>query len=345
MKICFVQLERTEHAYFAGRLSEHEITFVDKLREVPEETEIASVFIDERVTAEFLARVPALRMITTRSRSVDHLDLPACAARRVVVSSVPFSGETTVSEHTFALILALSRRLREVMALPHAGRFSYEGTRGMELAGKTLGIIGMGCIGRRVAMLANAFEMKVIAYDVEPDRDAAETLHFSYVPLPELLGQSDVISLHATLRPETYHILNRETLALCRPGVLLINTARGALIETEALREALDSGQIGGAGLDVLQDERILRRTASKIIGDEIVQHLRSDAVAQEAHDTARVRELQEVMLGDAILAKMNVVFTPHVAFNSIEAFERLQDGTIENIQSFARGTPVNVVG
>src|SRR5204862_4784510 len=121
----------------------------------------------------------------------------------------------------------------------------------------------MGHIGQHVAELAYAFRMKVLAYDVERPAELARTLHFDYVPLPELLAQSHVISLHAPLTAATYHILNRDALAQCRRGVLIINTARGSLIDSQALREALDSGQVGGAGLDVMQDERVMRQPVS----------------------------------------------------------------------------------
>jgi D-lactate dehydrogenase len=184
----------------------------------------------------------------------------------------------------------------------------------------------------------------VLAYDVERSAELARALQFDFVPLEELLAQAHVITLHSSLSAATYHILNRETLAQCRPGVLIINTARGALIDSEALRDALDSGQVGGAGLDVLQDERVMRQSASHIIAADIVQHLRSDAQAHEARDADRVRELQELMLGEALLARSNVVFTPHVAFNSVEAIQRLQVITAENITAFAEGRALNVV-
>jgi D-lactate dehydrogenase len=342
MNICFVELEQVEQRFFREQLAEHDMLFVSTLDEVPPEVEVLSVFIYQEITADFLAKCPGLKLIATRSGSVDHIDMEACRSCGVTVSTVPHYGDTTVAEHTFALILALARRLREVMSLPKQGGFSYAGSRGMELQGKTLGIIGMGRIAQRVTHLAHAFQMKVIAYDVEASPELAQSLGFTYVTLAELLRESHVVSLHASLRPETYHILNRETLAQCRPGVLVINTARGALIDTQALREALDSGHVGGAGLDVLQDERILRQSAQKIIAAEIIRHLRSDARAQDARDADRLLELQELMLGDAVLAKCNVVFTPHVAFNSDEAIQRLHVGTVENIRAFVDGHPVN---
>lgn len=344
MIISFVKLDPCDEEFFATQLAGHEVRSVRTLDAVEEDVEIVSVFIDTDVTRDFLEAHPQLRLIVTRSHSHDHIDLPACKERGIAVCTAPPYGETTVAEHTFALILALSRRLREVMSLPKGGRFSYEATRGFDLAGKTLGIIGLGRIGRRVAQLGRAFGMEVLFCDPQPRRDGISTDQFTAVSLHELLERAHVISLHANLTPETLHILNRETIARCRRGVLIVNTARGALVDTNALSEALESGQVGGAGLDVLQDERVLRDTAAHIISAEIVNHLRSDALASEAHDADRMRQMQELVLGDALLARTNVVFTPHVAFNSDEAAARLREATLENISAFLGGTPINVL-
>jgi D-lactate dehydrogenase len=342
--IYFVETEPEEQEYFSERLSSHDVRFVSQLDEVGEDVEVLSLFINSRVTSEFLGAHSRLRFIATRSTAVDHLDLQTCRARKILVANVPDYGFTTVAEHTFALILALSRRLREVMlAAKKDSTFSYSGTRGFDLAGKSLGIIGMGRIGQRVAELAHAFHMSVLAYDIERPADLERTLDFKFVPLEELLREAHIISLHAPLSAETYHILNRETLAKCREGVLIVNTARGALIDTQALREALDSGQVGAAGLDVLQDERVMRQSVSHIIAADIIQHLRSDASAHDARDADRLRELHELMLGDAVLSRNNVVFTPHVAFNSAEAVECVMKVTVENIIAFAAGQAVNL--
>jgi len=342
--IYFLETESAEQEYFARELAAHDVRFVGDAGQVGEDAEIISTFLYSTITPEFLAEHPHLRLICTRSTAIDHLPMGACRERGVSVANVPNYGDTTVAEHTFALLLALSRRLRQVMVAPKAARFSYEAARAFDLAGKTLGIIGMGRIGQQVAELAKAFRMKVLAYDVDPAHEAARALKFTFVPLEELLAQSHIITLHTPLSPATFHILNRESLARCREGVLIINTARGPLIDTVALREALDSGHVGGAGLDVLEDERVMRQSASNIIAADIVEHLRSDAQAGDARDADRVRELQELMLGDALLARSNVVFTPHVAFNSVEAIERLETVTVENIKAFAAGQPVHLV-
>jgi D-lactate dehydrogenase len=202
----------------------------------------------------------------------------------------------------------------------------------------------MGRIGQRVATVAHAFDMRVLAYDVDARAEVAESLKFEFVSLDDLLVGSDVLSLHTSLSPATHHILNRTTLAKCRPGVIIINTARGRLIDTHALREALESGQVGAAGLDVLEDERVMRQPAAGIIASEIIEHLHSDVPPNEARSPGRLRALQNLMLGDALLARSNVVFTPHTAFNSDEAVKRLQQGALENVVAFIAGAPVNLV-
>lgn len=344
MKIVFLDTEFPEQEFFAASLGDHELAFLDELSEVPSDTELLSIFINSEISASFLAIHPALKLIATRSAAIDHLDLEACRHHGVLVSTVPTFGETTVAEHTFALILALSRRLREAMLKPKRGKFTYEAARGFDLAGKTLGIVGMGQIGERVATLAKAFQMHVLAYDVEARPELARSLQFSFVSLDELLASSHILTLHAPLLPATHHLLNRAAFAKCRPGVIVINTARGRLIDTDALREALESGQVSGAGLDVLEDERVMRQPVAGIIAAEIVEHLQSDAPVEGAREPDRVRNLHDLMLSDALLARPNVVFTPHTAFNSIEAVERLLQGTLENIQAFAAGRPQNIV-
>ena len=169
----FVETEPEEQEFYTRSLPAHDLRFVATLAEVGDDAEILSPFINAKVTAELLAAHPRLRFIATRSTATDHLDLPACKAHGVIVAHVPYHAETTVAEHTFALLLMLARRLREVMLAPKGGRFSYEATRGFELAGKTLGIIGMGHVGRRVARLAGAFEMHVLAHDVEQPADVS----------------------------------------------------------------------------------------------------------------------------------------------------------------------------
>ena len=258
-KMCFVELEDEAKALFEEAFAEHEISFVDRLDEVPEDTEIVSVFITEKIDGSFLDDHPLIRLIATRSTGCDHIDLDVCEKRGVGVANVGNYGENTVAEHTFALMLALSRRLRDSERAVRTGRFSRERLRGFDLRGKTLGVVGAGRVGLHVIRIGTGFGMRVLAYDEAPHAFYSELLDFRYVGFEELMRESDVITLHVPLTPTTRHMINREALALCRPGVLLINTARGGLIDSGALIEALDSGQVAGVGLDVLEDERVFR--------------------------------------------------------------------------------------
>jgi D-lactate dehydrogenase len=187
--------------------------------------------------------------------------------------------------------------------------------------------------------------MEVIAYEPYKPSLMAEIVGVQYVPLDALLGRSHVISLHTPLTPETLHILDGKAFAKMRRGVVLINTARGALIDTVALIEALNEGIVAGAGLDVLEEERVMRKDAMKIITERIVTRLQTTSSEEfSLKYPERIRQLQTLMDNTKLLARANVVFTPHVAFNSIEAVERINALTVKNINAYVRGEPTNVV-
>jgi D-lactate dehydrogenase len=345
VKICFVETESLEEEFFRSELGGHALEFVGDLEEAPADIEVLSVFIRSKVTPAFLAAHPALRLIATRSTGYDHIAVAEARARGIEVCRVPSYGENTVAEHSFALLLSLSRRLRESLAAYSSRHFSYQALRGFDLKGKTIGIVGTGRIGLHAARIAVGFQMHVLAYDVKTQPLVAATMDFEYVGFEELLGRSDVISLHIPLLPETRNIINRETLALCKPGVVLINTARGALVDTSALLEALESGQVGGAGLDVLDDERVLHRESTEIISEEIVSHIQhSDSPEEPIQMRERVEELRGLVRDSRLLDRPNVIFTPHSAFNSAEAVERIDQQTVRNIRQFLAGHPVNRV-
>ncbi len=346
MKICFVETESSEQEYFQSTLdSGHELKFVQGLDEAPADTQILSVFVHSRVTAEFMAAHPEVRLIVTRSSGWDHIAVAEARARGIRVSHVPSYGENTVAEHSFALLLALSRRLRESIAAYASGRFSYQALRGFDLKDKTFGIIGTGRIGLHAVRMARGFQMEVLAYDVKTQPLVAATMDFEYVSFEELLARSDVVSLYVPLLPRTHHLINRETLALCKRGVVLINTARGALVDTDALLEALESGQVSGAGLDVLEDERALQQPSTRIIGEEIISNIHhSDSPEETVALGERVEELRGLMRNSRLLDRPNVIFTPHSAFNSAEAVARIDEQTVRAIRQFLTGKPVNLV-
>ncbi len=352
VKICFVETESLEEEFFRAELGgAHELEFVGDLCDTPADTEALSIFIHSTVSREFLAAHPALKLIVTRSTGYDHIAVADARARGVTVCRVPNYGENTVAEHSFALLLALSRRLRESLAAYSSPHFSYQALRGFDLKGKVFGIVGTGRIGLHASRIARGFQMEVIAYDLKTQPLVAETLDFHYVDFPELLHRADVISLYIPLTPSTRHMINRETLAQCKHGVVLINTARGGLIDTDALLEALESGQVGGAGLDVLEDERVLQQDSARIITSEIVDHIQQSASPSPSPNyeeplqrRERVKELRNLVRNSRLVERPDVIFTPHSGFNSAEAVARIDEQTVRAINAFLAGAPVNQV-
>lgn len=346
MKICFVDTEPPERAFFEREFPGEDLQFCGALANAAADADVLSIFIDSKIDSAFLESHPELKLVATRSTTVDHIDLAACADRGVTVCAVGSYGDHTVAEHTMGLLLMLTRRLRAAMNADTARTFSYLSLRGTELNGKTFGVVGAGRIGRQTLRLGKAFGMDVIARDIAPDPAMAAEIGFEYVPFEELLRRSHFISLNIPLTPDSLHLFNRDTFSKCRPGVILLNTARGALIETAALIEALNSGVVGGAGLDVLEDERVMRKSASHILTGEIMEQLQRDWAPTEPlrQDPDRVRDVQKLMHNSDLLAHPNVVFTPHIAFNSIEALERINRTTVANIRASFAGAPQNVV-
>ena len=339
MKIVFVETEDDEQPFFVDSLDGHEVSFVDTLEEVPVDAEIVSVFVNSRVDGAFFRRRPEVVLVTSRSSSTDHLDFVAAKKRGVTLVNVPDYGAATVAEHTFALILGVVRKLRDCLASGR-GKGSSERLRGIELHGKTIGVVGTGRVGLQVIRIAHGFAMKPVAYDMSPRHQMAQMLEFEYVTLERLLKISDIITLHIPLNAKTRHVLNARRIAKCKHGFILINTARGALVDIEALIAGLESGQVGGVGLDVLEDEKAFNADSAKLLGAQIVQRIQ--AVATPGGDPERreerLRELQGLMRNRRLLAHPNVFFTPHVGFNSVEAIERINIGTVENIQKFIAG-------
>lgn len=291
------------------------------------DAEIISTFIYSELSPDVLGKLPALRLIATRSTGVDHIDLAYCEKRGIAVCNVPTYGENTVAEHVFALLLAISHRLLEAVETAQRGPFSPEGLQGFDLQGKTIGVIGTGSIGRHVICIAKGFGMEVLAFDVKPDPALAQTLGFRYVSFDEVLDAADIITLHAPATPDTQNMLSDTAFARMKSGVVIINTARGSLIDSRALIQALRSGKVAGAGLDVLPDEPLIREEAELICGIYCDQH-----------------DLRDLVASHVLLRMPNVIVTPHSAFNTREAVERIVEITVANISGFIEGHPQNVI-
>ncbi|MDD3934459.1 MAG: NAD(P)-dependent oxidoreductase [Methanoculleus sp.] len=284
------------------------------------------VFVTSHVTQEVLDRLPDLRVIAAMSTGFDHIDVDACRERNIAVCNVPLYGDTTVAEFAFGLILALARRFRPMFSRVDRGDFSRTGLAGMDLAGKTLGLVGTGRIGSHLARLAHAAGMEVIAYDLRPNPALTEDYGVRYLDLDDLLGQADVISLHVPYTKATHHLINAERLRLVKGTALLVNTSRGGVVDTRAVAGALREGRLGGVALDTFEGEQVW-------IEEEF-------SGAGEPPAT----ELKEALESFAILHSDRAILTPHNAFNTREALGRILATSIENIRAFFAGTPQNIV-
>lgn len=331
MKIAFFEIKGWEKKILKKSLKGHQIVFIKEPLELENagrisDCEIVSVFIYSRINKEILKKIPKLKFISTRSTGFDHIDLKECKRRKILVSNVPFYGENTVAEHTFALILALSRNIHKSYLRTLRSNFSIEGLKGFDIKEKTIGVIGAGHIGLHVIKIAKGFGMEVLAYDIHQDNFLEEVLDFRYVDLDYLLKHSDIISLHVPATPKTYHLINKENIKLIKKGAILINTSRGSVVDTEALIEALDRKILSGAGLDVLEGEELIKEEK------------------QLLYDRDKLKKLKELARDHILLAKENVVYTPHIAFYSQEALERILKTTVDNILSFINGKYLNLV-
>jgi D-lactate dehydrogenase len=332
MKAVFYEIKDWERQYLQERLRDWTLSFESGTVEASPAAASAttagciSVFIYSQLTASALDKFPAVRLIATRSTGFDHIDLAECRKRSITVSNVPSYGENTVAEHTFALILMLSRKVHQSYNQVRAGHIERAMLTGFDLQGKTLGVVGAGRIGLHAIRIGRGFGMRVLTFDIRRDPFLADLLGFTYAPLETLLAESDIVSLHCPLIPSTRHILGREQFAQMKRGALLINTARGGLVDTDALIEALDSGKLGGAGLDVVEDEELVKEEKQLLQGAHTLEQFRA---------ATRNRML---------LSRDDVVFTPHNAFNSREALERILDTTIANLKAFRAGAPINTI-
>ena len=332
MKVVVFEAEERERAAFDRLRPTHEVTFTaEPLRASNAkdyaDADIVSTFIYSELGTDVMAQLPQLKLIATRSTGYEHVDIAACRERGIALCNVPTYGANTVAEHIFALLLAISHRLPEAIERAQRGHFSPFGLQGFDLAGKVLGVVGTGSIGRHVVQIAKGFEMEVAAFDVRPDTEWASRMGFVYVSFDELLARADIISLHVPSLPQTHHLLRAETFARMKDGVVIINTSRGDLIETGALIQALTSGKVAAAGLDVLPDEPMIREEAELI-----------HSIFSKEHD------LRNLVANHVLLRMRNVIVTPHSAFNTREAVGRIVETSAANIAAFLDGYPQNIV-
>lgn len=335
-KIAIFEAEALDKLYFKQALKKHNLTFfqekIDKnCLSKQTDFEIISPFVGSKIDKKVIAHFPKLKLIATRSTGIDHIDLKECQKRGIKIANVPVYGDNTVAEHTFALILNLSRKIfKSFDQIKETGCFSLEGMQGFDLKDKTLGVVGTGNIGRYVIGIATGFQMRVIAFDAYPNQELAKRLNFQYVKdLEELLKRSDIITLHLPLNPQTHHLINKNNINKIKKGAILINTARGGIIETEALLTGLKSRRLAGVGLDVLEGEKTIKEELEIFTSDK---YRVCDLV--EGYET-KEQDLKVLVQNRILIDLENVIITPHNAFNSKEALGRIRQTTAQNIKDF----------
>lgn len=323
MKIAFFSTKSYSQTYFeaANRDFGHELTFLEprlyrRTAELAEGYPAVCIFVNDDADAGVLQRLHdgGTRIVALRCAGFNNVDLPTAERLGMKVVRVPAYSPYAVAEHTVALILALNRKIHRAFNRVREGNFALEGLLGFDLHGRTAGVVGTGKIGEVVVRILRGFGCRVLAYDVTP-RPAVEELEARYVELPELLGESDIVSLHCPLTPQTYHLIGPKTLMQLKRGVMLINTSRGALVDTKCVIAGLKSGHIGALGLDVYEEEADL---FFENLSDQVLQ---DDVFAR-------------------LLTFPNVIITGHQAFFTGEALQEIAHTTLANIRQLETGVP-----
>ncbi len=311
-KIVFVEADPED----AKRIKDHfpgaklipETLHEDSIPADCKDAEVLSCFVNSRITKAVIAALPKLKLICTRSVGYDHIDMGACKERGVVVCNVPDYGSHVIAEHVFALLLSTLRHIPAASERVEGGTFDYRGLRGMALRGKTIGIVGTGKIGRRVAQIAHGFGMRIVLFDMCRVVELTDLLGAKYVSFDELLAESDIITLHIPGTKATEHMIDKKAFAKMKDGVVLVNTARGSLIHSGDLLKALESGKVGHALLDVLEHETNFEENRT------LVSH-------------------------------PNVIATPHIAFYADDSVSAMFSDCFLSIDQWSRGeTPTHEV-
>ncbi len=284
--------------------------------------EAVCAFVHDEIDAKVLRGLAegGTRLVALRAAGFNNVDLEVAREVGIRIARVPAYSPYAVAEHAVALILSLDRRTHRSYNRVREGNFALDGLLGFDLHGRCVGVVGTGRIGTVFARIMAGFGCELLAYDPFPNDEMRE-LGATYVELPELFAQADIIALHAPLTPETHHLVNRASLADVKPGVMIVNTSRGGLIDTEAAIEALKDGRIGYLGLDVYEEE---------------------DAIGF-------FEDLSQNVIQDDTFARLltfpNVLITAHQAFFTADALTNIAETTIENISAFERdGAPLHEV-
>jgi D-lactate dehydrogenase len=275
-------------------------------------------FVNDKVNAQALEALHAggTRLVALRSAGYNHVDMVAAGRLGIRVVRVPEYSPYAVAEHAVALVLALNRRIHQAYARVRDWNFSLDGLVGFDLHGKTVGVVGTGRIGRAAARIFHGFGCRLLCFDAAPDSQVESELGARYVPLDTLFREADIVSLHVPLTPGTHHMVDAGALEKMKRGVMLINTGRGALIDSRALIDALKRGHIGAAGLDVYEEEEgiFFQDLSGQVLQDDVLARL---------------------------LTFPNVLVTSHQAFLTREALGNIAGTTLGSVQAFERGEPL----
>ncbi|QQG50217.1 MAG: hydroxyacid dehydrogenase [Candidatus Berkelbacteria bacterium] len=330
-RVVFFEVEKWEEEFFRERLHGTELVFYPHRltpHNVPEAegADFLVCFVYSDLKAHVLDQLRDIRGIATMSVGTNHIDMKLAHERNITVCNVPAYGPNTVAEHAIALLLALSRNIVPSVERTRDGDFDYRGLTGWDLMGKTLGVVGTGKIGAHVARIASGLGMRLMAFDPKPNDELVEKYGVEFVSLPQLLHASDVITLHCPLLANNTHVVGRDEFKQMKRGVVLINTARGGLVDTRALLEAIDDGIVSQAAVDVLEDEELLQE--EKEFFSPYFQ----------------LKDYQTALADHALMRHPKVLVTPHNAFNSREALDNILETTAKNIEGMLTSDLVNVV-
>lgn len=320
MKVAVFSTKSYDKEYLdkANIENKHELVYFEsslkqKTVRLAENYDAVCVFVNDALTKEVIERLPSLKvkLIVLRCAGFNNVDIESAFNNNIKVLRVPAYSPTAVAEHAVALILTLNRKTHKAYNRVREGNFSIERLTGFELFGKTVGVIGTGRIGTAFATIIKGFGCKVIAFDNNPNNELKDLL-VSYYPFDVVLKMSDIISLHCPLTPETNQLINKDSLSLMKKGVMLINTSRGKLIDTDAAIEALKEGRLGYLGIDVYEQEEKLFKDLSEII-------ILDDKISR-------------------LMTFPNVLITSHQAYFTDTALTQIAQTTIQNLSDFENG-------
>ena len=315
MKIMFFDSDQTLSDYFKDKdFAGAEVDFIkgpaDPSAPEAAAASVISVFVNSALDAAALSGFPNLKLIAARSAGVNHIDMEYCRAHNIKVASAAGYGEFAVSEFAMGLLLCLMRRIIPANKDMIAGHIEMNKYIGRDIRGKTVGVFGTGTIGSAFARLAHAFGARVIAHDRGENPELSGIVE--YVDLDTLYKESDIVALNIPANAANYHIINTGAIAKMKPGVIILNIARGELVNSRALYDAIVSGHVGGVAQDVLELESAMNIAVGV--------------------DTLSKDQMEIVMYNEKMKLMDNVLFTPHTAFNSVEANQRILEMTYDNI-------------